>query len=279
MERNHIKASILSLSAPGMAFIKDKEEEAALCRYVNDYGAALRDQNPEKLGFFATLPDLGETKTCIDEIAYALDTLKADGITLLTSYGGRYLGHPDFKPIWHELNRRKAVVFIHPTLESMTGSIASPWLPPPIIDFPHETTRTAVHLVISNTVRENRDCRIILSHAGGTLPFIATRIAHQSADLQYVGKSADEFLEDARSFYFDLALSTYDDPLDLLVRFARPDRILYGSDFPFAREGTVAPQLALLDRKALPDDVRTSIMSGAALKLFPRFGEQSVDEE
>ena len=271
MSRNSIGATMLSLSAPGMAFLKDKNEAAALCRDVNDYAAAIRDRNPDSFGFFAALPDLSDVESCIDEIAHAFDNLRADGVTLLTSYGGRYLGHPDFRTIWDELNKRTAVVFVHPSLDSMAGGLMDPWLPRPVIDFPHETSRTAVHMIIANTVRNYPNCRIILSHGGGTLPFIATRIAHQSADLKYTDKSAEEFLEDAQSFYFDLALSAYDNPLELLLQFAKPDHILYGSDFPFAREMTIAPQVAFLEQKSLPGDCKTSIMTEAALKLFPRF--------
>ena len=278
MTRNSIGTAILSLSAPAMSFIREQDKAVSLCREINEYAAALRDQNPTKFGFFATLPGLGDVKACVQEIGFAFDTLKASGVTLLTSYGDRYLGHPDFRPIWAELDRRAAVVFIHPALESMTGGLMNPWMPRPIIDFPHETTRTAVHLVISNTVRDFSNCKIILSHGGGTLPFIATRVAHQSADVGYIEKSAEEFLEDAQRFYFDLALTAYDDPLELLLNFAKPDHILYGSDYPFAREQTIARQVAFLDQKALPGEAEPSITRGAALKLFPKFRTQADGE-
>ena len=271
MARHAISTTILSLSAPAMSFVKEKAEAAALCREVNEYAASVRDQHPTKFGFFATIPSVDDVSACLDEIAYALDVLKADGVTLLTSYGQRYLGHPHFRPLWRELDRRASVVFIHPALDvAAGGELTDPYLPPPIIDFPHETTRTAVHLIISNTIRDHHNCKIILSHGGGTLPYIATRIAHLSAGGKFTEKPADEFMREARSFYYDLALTAYEHPLALLLQFAKPDHVLYGSDFPFARAMTISPQVALLDRCTITDDVDFSIRRGAALKLFPR---------
>ena len=272
MARNGVECSILSLSAPATSFMKDRAEAASVARKVNEYAASLRDQKPGKFGFFATLPSLDDVEGCVREIAYSLDTLHADGVTLLTSYDGKYLGHPIFLPIWTELNKREAVVFIHPAADLHAGALKEPWLPPPIIDFPHETTRTAVHLIISDTRRDNPNCKIILSHGGGTLPYMATRIAHQSEEAKFMQKTADEFLAEAQSFYFDLALTTYSYPLSLLQSFAKKDHILYGSDFPFAREKTIGQQTAFLNQYlvSLEDKESFSIRRGAALKLFPR---------
>ena len=272
MARNGVGYSILSLSTPAMSFVRDRAEATNLARDINEYAASLRDKYPRKFGFFATLPSLDDMEACVSEIAYCLDVLEADGVTLLTSYDGKYLGHPVLRPIWDELDRRAAVVFIHPTADLHAGALKEPWLPPPFIDFPHETTRTAVHLIVSDTIREHPKCRIILSHGGGTLPYIATRIAHQSAESKFMQKPADQFLEEAQSFYFDLALTTYNYPLSLLRSFAKKDHILYGSDFPFAREKTIGQQVTFLDEflVGMREDENFSIRRGAALKLFPR---------
>lgn len=270
MNRNGIGTTILSLSAPATAFVRDRAESARLCREVNEYAASVRDQEASRFGFFATLPALDDVSACLDEIAFTFDVLRADGVTLLTSYGKSYLGHPDFRPIWNDLNRRGAVVFIHPTMNLSAGTLENPYVPQPLIDFPHETTRTAVHLIVSNTVRDHPYCKMILSHGGGTLPYVATRVAHMTADGKLGDKTAEEFLEEARSFYYDLALTAYNYPLDLLVKFAQPGHILYGSDFPFAREMTSKPQLAFLDQYGMSEEVDFSIRRGAALKLFPR---------
>ena len=280
MTRNAIGSAILSLSAPATEFVKDKKGAASLAREVNDYAASIRDQHPHRIGFFATLPSLDDTSACLEEIEYTFNVLKADGVTLLTSYGKSYLGTPGFRPIWDDLDSRNAVVFVHPTMSPAGGALETPYVPQPLIDFPHETTRTAIHLIVSNTVRDHPNCKIILSHGGGTLPYMATRVANMSADGKFVTKTAEEFLEEARSFYFDLALTAYSFPLDLLMTFAKPDHILYGSDFPFAREMTSAPQIKFLDERAkqMTEDEDFSIRRGAALKLFPRFCKPSESE-
>ena len=277
MARNGIGTSILSLSAPAMTIIKDKAEAASLAREVNEYAASLRDQHPLRFGFFATIPCPNEdVEASVAEVAHCLDVLKADGVMLLTSYGGKYLGHVSFRPLWDELDRRAAVVFIHPNADIHAGALKEPWLPPPMIDFPHETTRTAVHLIISNTVRDHRHCKIILSHGGGTLPYMATRIAYQSSAAGFIPKSAEDFMKEARSFYFDLALTAYSYPLNLLRQFAEKDHILYGSDFPFARETVVGQQMTFFQHNEAEVGEEDAFLTrrGAALKLFPRLAGQ-----
>ncbi|KAF1359686.1 amidohydrolase 2 [Lizonia empirigonia] len=256
MDRNGIDASILSLSAPGLGFVKSADEALKLCRWVNEYAAKIVASDPFRFGFFATLPPLDQTGPCLEELRYSLDVLKADGVAVLSSYDDKYLGHQDFQPIWKELHHRNTVVFVHP-------SFGKTW-----------TTRTAVNLITSNTIRDFPNCRIILSHGGGTLPYVATRIANQTADLRLKDKSADSFLRDAKNFYYDLALSGYEGPVKLLTEFAQVDHILYGSDFPFAREETIKPQIGNIKAAAIDDNVRVSIDCGAAKRLFPRFCEQ-----
>ena len=281
MTRNNIGAAILSLSAPATEFMKDKKEAASLAREVNEYAASIRDRHPHKFGFFATLPSPDDTSGCLEEIDYALNVLKAEGVTLLTSYGKNYLGNPEFRPIWDELDRRNAVIFVHPTMNPAGGALETPYVPQPLVDFPHETTRTAVHLIVSNTVRDHPNCKIILSHGGGTLPYMATRVANMCADCNIFPKTAEEFMQEARNFYFDVALTAYDYPLDLLSTFAKPDHILYGSDFPFAREITCAAQIQLLDERArqMTLDEDFSLRRGAALELFPRLLKPSSGEQ
>ncbi|KXX79207.1 hypothetical protein MMYC01_203700 [Madurella mycetomatis] len=283
MDRHGIDTVILSLSAPGLAFVPPAQA-ASLARQTNTACAAIRDGHPRRFGFFATLPlENDDVPSSLVELTHALDVLRADGVILLSSYNGRYLGDARFRPLWQALSQRRAVVFVHPTSPPAHGQLraggqrGAAVLPAPLIDFPHETTRCAVHLITSNIVRDFPDIKIILSHGGGTLPFVASRIAHLTAAAGLMGaKSADEFLREARSFYFDLALTGYDEPMRLVLDFAEEGHVLYGSDFPFAKERAVATQLETL--QALGGERegrwRTSVESGAALKLFPRFGDE-----
>jgi len=270
MEELSIDTTILSLTAPGCTILKG-QEAAKLARSVNESAASIRDSFPSNFGFFAALPPIDSLEATLAEIAYALDVLHADGITLYTRYGpgNRYLGHPDFAPIWAELSRRFAVVFIHPTHLADT-SLVNPSLPQPMIDYPHETTRTAVDLIMSNCIRDSPGCKVILSHAGGTLPYLATRAAYMLPDYGLSQKPAEEFLDDARSFYYDLALSSNPYTLALLLKFTDPTHILFGTDFPYAPTKTIKAHVTMYDAYALDDKQSYQIARGNALELFSR---------
>lgn len=177
MSKLSISTSILSLSAPGAESAGSPAKGTAasgraFARKWNGYAVSIRAQQPDKFGFFGALPSLTDVEGAIEALKYALDELKADGITLFTSYDGKYLGHKDFEPIWAELDKRSAVIFVHPC-HTPSAVWASAQLPQPIIDYAHETTRTACDLIISGRKRQFPACKIILSHAGGTLPFLA----------------------------------------------------------------------------------------------------------
>jgi hypothetical protein len=142
-----ITTSILSLTAPGACVLKDPQESAKLACAANEYTAEPRDRNSHRYGFFASLLDLLNKQLALDEIAYAYVVLKADGIILFTRYGddNHYLGHADFKDIWAELNRRKAVILVHPTHPVDTAQVSG--LPQPVIRYPFETTQTALDML------------------------------------------------------------------------------------------------------------------------------------
>ncbi|KAL5365934.1 hypothetical protein BJX96DRAFT_182063 [Aspergillus floccosus] len=265
-----VETAILSLTAPGTSILKGVES-ARLARDCNAYGKALRDKHPKNYGFFAALPDILDTDAALEEIRYALDELQADGVTLFTRYGdgNYYLGHLKIQPIWEEVDRRAAVVFIHPT-HPVDTNLVNKMLPQPMIDYPHETTRTAVDLITTDTIRKYRNCKVILSHGGGNLPWLARRPAIMLPDLGLSGMTAENFVENARMFYFDLALTDSTFQLPLLQESAPPGHILFGSDFPYAPEATLRRFSSELSDAKLSEQDREQINRGSALKLFPR---------
>ncbi|KAJ6015652.1 amidohydrolase family protein [Penicillium herquei] len=273
MDRNGCTKAILSLTAPGAVIASTDEKRRALARKANEYAAAKRDEDPSRWGFFAALPCLLDTQGTLSEIRYSLDVLKAEGVTLFTRYGAgnQYLGNPAFKPIWEELNARKAVVFIHPTHPADTTRV-NPLLPQPAIDYPHETTRTAVDMIITNTKRTYSACKVILSHAGGTLPYLITRMSTVSkeaaATARIYGKSSEEIMEDFRSFYFDLALSSSVAVLRLVLEVIPNDHLLYGSDYPYASPDKTRGFKEILDDFPLDPELRDKIYFKNAEALF-----------
>lgn len=266
-----IGTTIFSLTAPGPDVV---EGEAAirLARETNNYLAALRDQSPSRYGFFAAVPSLTNLPAALAEITYALDELKADGITLFTRYGpgNQYLGNRAFKPVWDLLDSKKAVVFVHPT-HSANTELISPLLPQPIVDYPHETTRTAMDLIMSDTLRTHPNCKVILSHAGGTLPYLAKRAAYGLDHMKFISKSTQDFLDEVGTFYYDLALSSSTEVVGMLRQFAKPDHIMYGSDYPYGPSGMITALVDEFDGIPLDSDTAHAINRGNALKLFPRF--------
>ncbi|RAL05415.1 amidohydrolase family protein [Aspergillus ibericus CBS 121593] len=275
MERNGTQRAILSLTAPGAVIAPDTISRRNLARQANEYVAGLRDAKPDRFGFFAALPCLLDTEGTLEEIRYSLDVLKAEGVTLFTRYGSgnHYLGHPDFRPIWEELNHRKAVVFIHPTHPADTNRV-NPSLPQPAIDYPHETTRTAVDLLTTGTKREFPDCKVILSHAGGTLPYLIARLTTvtKSPEATYnpYKTSPVDMIEDFKSFYFDLALSSSPAVLNLLLSLVPHDHIFYGSDFPYAPNEKIAGFKETLDEHPLDQELRDQIYFKNAQVLLSR---------
>ncbi|MFF3573236.1 amidohydrolase family protein [Nocardia jiangxiensis] len=265
MDENEITTGVLSISAPGTHFGDDaRARETA--RAGNEFTAELVKDRPDRFGLFASLP-LPDVDGALAEVAYAFDTLNADGVTLMTNAGGRYLGDPAFEPLWAELDARAAVVFVHPTESELP---ALPGIVAPIVDFPFDTTRTAVQMATSRVLSRHPRVKVILSHAGGALPFLAYRIA-LTAPLIGDGSDPEEILAELRRFYLDTALATSPTSLPALREFADPTHILYGSDGPFAPATSVARNDEYLDHyDAWPEGGLHAINRGNAETLFPR---------
>lgn len=270
--RMKVTTTILSVTAPGPSIEPDLTTAAALARSCNESAAAIRDAQPRQYGFFASVPSLFDTAAVLKEIDYACTTLRADGVTLFTRYGNgpNYLGHAAFRPIWADLSRRGAVVFIHPT-HPVDTQLINTWLPQPMFDYPHETGRAAMDLLTSGILQDYPGCKIILSHAGGTLPYLIHRAATMLPLMpRTLGLSTEELVESARTFYFDTAISSNPVTLKALFEFAAPGHVLFGSDFPNAPQDAIQRFTDFLEAYGLPEEIKRQVDSGAALELFPR---------
>ncbi len=265
MDRNGIRAAITSLSSPGI-FFGDLGFTVELARSCNEFSADLVKRYPGRFGGFAVLP-LPDTDAAIKEIEYALDVLQLDGVILLTNVGGRYVGSPEFSDVYLELNRRKSIVYVHPT-EPHNGMFPKIQMPPSFFEFMFDTTRAVANLIRHNTLDRFSDIRFILAHAGGTAPYLTWKM---SLTARLYGNSSQNVIPQMQRLYYDTALSTSQYPLGLLKELAGTDHIIFGSDFPFAPEFVMASCLYELDHyggfdaKALKKIYRTN-----AAGLFPR---------
>ncbi|NEB03495.1 amidohydrolase family protein [Streptomyces sp. SID13726] len=262
-----IESAVLSVSTPGVE-PGAQDEARAMARSLNEFCARLRDRVPARFGFFATLT-LPDVDGAVREAGHALDELGADGVILLANSRGVYLGDSAFDPLMEQLDRRSAVVFVHP---STLPADPVPGLPPYAADFLLDTTRAAVNLARSGCLERYPNVKIILSHAGGFVPYAAERLAQHCAPQGTI----EDGLARMRRFYYDTALSSSPYALPSLLAFADPTHITYGSDWPYAPSTKSAHFARLLDEFSLPDIQRRAIDRGNAEALFPRLARSTA---
>jgi predicted TIM-barrel fold metal-dependent hydrolase len=265
MDRNGIEKAITSLSAPNLWF-DDVEKTRRLTRECNDYGARVRDDHPGRFGLFASLP-LPDIEGSLREIAYAFDELNADGITLLTNYDGKYPGEAEFAPVFEELHRRHAIVHFHPA-EAPEHHPDRLRIPAATLDFPFETTKAVTSLLINGTLTRSRNARFIFSHAGGTIPFLAQRIARLEMRPEFREKLPDGVMFELKRLYFDTALSANELIFSSLLKFVPHEQVLFGSDYPYAPEPTTVASIKGLANLGLAPDVLHAIERTNALRLL-----------
>jgi len=231
MDKGGTATAVTSITTPGVWF-GDNQEARDMARICNDYAAKLRSDYPGRFGIFASIP-LPDVDGALREIEYGLDTLKADGIGVLTSFGDKWLGHPSFAPVWAELNRRKAVVYTHPTTANCCRNLL-PDVNPAIIEFATDTSRAIADLVFSGTAAKFPDIKFIFSHAGGTMPFITerfTRLPLLNPALN--ARLPHGVLYELQKFHYDVAQAAHPMALASLTRLVAVSQILFGTDFPY----------------------------------------------
>jgi len=266
MDKAGIRSAMLSLpSTWGVWFDGGPEAAARMVRICNDYGAQMVGDFPGRFGLFAPLSML-DTDTTLKEIEYVFDTLKADGVGLQTSYGDKWLGHPSFKPILEELNRRRSVVYVHPSVASCCGNLSVGTFPA-VIEVPHDTTRTITSLLLSGSLARQRDITWLFSHAGGTMPMMAGRID------SFYGKSpkAAEFapagvLGELQRLHYDTANATSAPAMAALLKFVPVSQVTYGTDYPYF---PLDQHVTLAQFGFSAADLQ-AIESGNAMRLVPK---------
>ena len=270
MDANEIEIGLTSVAQPGVHFAEPAQAKT-LARRLNEHASELMARWPNRFGAFAIVPmrDIGDA---VAEVEYALDVLKHHGASLFASYGEQFLGDPAFDPVMDALNRRKAVVFVHPTLHPSSRTLTLRW-PAFIMEYLFDTTRAAVNMVLGGTIDRYPDIKFILPHAGGTLPYFAWRLASTPViDPTMPQWSREEFAAKLKHFWYDTALASGPTTMGALKTVADPDKIVFGSDWPFVQAPLVAQAVAAHLTQGLHSDAeRAAIDRGNALKLFPMF--------
>jgi aminocarboxymuconate-semialdehyde decarboxylase len=269
MDDAGIDFAVVSLSTPG-AHTGDSSKARALARRCNEFSAELIRSRPDRFGGFACLP-LPDVDASLEELTYALDVLMLDGFVLFTNSNGVYLGDATLEPVFEELERRKAVVFVHPN-PSPDAVAHALGLPDNLLDFPTDTNRAVAQMHYTNRFARTPNVKYIFSHAGGSIPYLAARFALVD-EMGFIrggeerGTAADMF----RRIYWDTALAASDPVFHMLRNVAGINQVLYGTDFPYLRQDLAAnSKQRILHTSEFNDSERHAILGGNASRVFSR---------
>jgi predicted TIM-barrel fold metal-dependent hydrolase len=270
MDAHGIEVALTSLAQPGVGFA-DADGGAALARRYNEYAAELGTRYPGRFGALGTVP-MGDIDAAVKEALHCLDVLKHGGVSLVASDGEQFLGDPFFDPLMEALDAQSAVVFVHPGLHPSSKDLALPW-PAFMMEYLFDTTRAAVNLVFSGALDRFPRIRFILPHAGGVMPYFAWRLAvSPMIDKRLPQLSQADVLAGLARFWYDNALAPGDVTFGALDHVARPDRILFGTDYPFANPRVIAEAVKTHEARDPPPAQRAAIDRTNALALFPKYG-------
>jgi len=229
MEAAGVARSLFSLTTPGVVVTGDQGRK--LTRESNEYAARTCTEQKGKLGFF-TYVQLEDLEGALKEIEYGFDVLKAHGVGLFTSYGNRWLGDPQFDPVFAELERRKAIVYVHPTGPACCSRLI-PGVVDTLIEYGTDTTRAIASYIYRGAARRFPNVKMIWSHSGGTMPYLIERF--DGADRSGAGKTEapDGFRAAAAKFFYDVAQASNPVATAALRSVVPVDHIVFGTDYPF----------------------------------------------
>ena len=265
MDKSGVRTAVLSLaSTPGLWFDDGAESASKTAKMCQDYAAEMRKDHPGRFGIFAPL-SMMDIDATLKEVEHAFDVIKADGINLQTNYGDKWLGHPVYKPVLEELNRRKAVVYVHPLVAACCSQLSVGTFPA-VIEVPHDTTRTVTSLLLSGSFARYRDIKWLFSHAGGTIPMMAGRIDAFYGRRPNLKEFAPDGIEgELKRLHYDTANATSAPAMAALMKLVPISQITYGSDYPYFP----LDQITNLRRLGLTEEQLRDIGSGNATKLIP----------
>lgn len=264
MDRNGVATVICSVSNPGIWF-GNVAQSRRLARACNDYSAQLAQDHPGRFGLFAAIP-LPDTEGSLAEIDYAYDVLKADGIGVFSSYDSKWLADPAFAPVMQALNRRKAVLYVHPAAPSCCRRLV-PGIPASLVEYPADTTRTMFQWIKARASDQYPDLRLVFAHSGsffmgglGRWQFLSD--AHPEFGLPR------SFRQEVARLHFETSSSTDLVAMSALRAYVPNTHILFGTDSPFI--GPMKPGIDELQKIGLPQADLLAIERDNALALLGR---------
>jgi 6-methylsalicylate decarboxylase len=266
MDNWRIRTAITSLTP--RVVLKNLDRLRDVARTCNEFQARMVLEHPSRFGSFALLP-LPDVDGALEEITYALDILHLDGVGLFSSVNDRYLGDPLFDPVFDELNRRNAVVFVHPT-HCEAPAHTRLHAPPFVVEYVFDTTRAIVNLIFTATLSRYPDIRFIVAHGGGAAPFLAQRISMLEGHRHAQGVT--DVIPTLRALYYEIASATAGYALRSLQELVDSTHILWGSDLPFVYGERLQEEVDHWQQyDGFDANGRSAVEEQNALRLFPRF--------
>ncbi|WP_328847399.1 amidohydrolase family protein [Streptomyces sp. NBC_00258] len=269
MDRNGIDTAMLSMSSPGVHF-GDDDAARLLARRVNEYTAELTRDHPGRFGNFVSLP-LPDVDGSLQEIVFAFDELDADGVALLTHTHGVYLGDQRLDPVFAELDRRRAVVFLHPT-SPVCWEQSALGRPRPMVEYIFDTARAVTDLVMAGVLTRHPNMQVIVPHGGGAVPVLADRINEFMRLFLTSEKSPSlDAVQQLQGLYYDMAGTAFPRQVPALLKLVGPDRVLFGSDYCWTPPPLADAHIAAIDAAESPVEGSTwrSLTTANAKRLFP----------
>jgi predicted TIM-barrel fold metal-dependent hydrolase len=268
MDRGGVATALLSLASGGLNLpLLDANQSRRMTRMVNDYAVTARSEHPGRFGLFAHVP-MPDIEGTLKEIEYALDVIKADGIGLATSYGNQFLGDPAFKPVLEELNRRKAIVYVHPSRPDCCDTLVA-GVPGSFTEYPQDTNRTVMSLLFSGTFTRTRDIRWIFSHAGAAVPLLAGRVKSLAKiQLRNTAETLPDGIDaELQRLFYETANAAYPPNMAALLKYVPVSQVMFGTDYPYV---TVLENVGDLVKAGLSGPELKAVENENAMRLMPR---------
>ncbi|MFM9971515.1 MAG: amidohydrolase family protein [Burkholderiales bacterium] len=267
LDKGGAATAITSLYAA--SYLADHPDRRRLAREANEFAANMKRDYPGRFGNFAVLP-MPDIDGSLREIEYALDVLKADGVYMVTSYDRKWLGHPSFAPVWEEMNRRKTVLYTHPTVPFFLEDLIAD-IPDTAIEINTDTTRSIADVIFSGTAGRSPNVDVIWSHGGGTITQIIERFTRLAMRPQFAARMPHGFMHEIQRFYYDVAQVAHPVPMAAMKALFPLSQILFGTDFTFRTAAEISAGLA---QSNLSSNELRAIHRDNAVKLFPQFAIQ-----
>ncbi|HEX6718212.1 MAG TPA: amidohydrolase family protein [Pyrinomonadaceae bacterium] len=264
MDRTGIDVEVVSLSTPNV-FFTGAEHQPAVAKMINDAYADLIARHPKRFKGFASIP-MDAPDEALKELHRAIDTLKLNGVILLTNIAGKPLTAPQYRPFFEEANRMKLCIFLHPMLPANSDAFRE-YVLGPIIGFPFDTSLAVAQMCYDGMFEELPDIHWIVGHLGGAIPYLMERMDNGFRDFAECKAKIDKlpsvYLK--RLYYDTVSFSPH--ALKMVRDMVGADHMVMGSDYPHLL-GSIERAVPSIEALEINPEEKEKIFSGTALSIL-----------